>query len=136
MVEVRYFSKSGNTKAVAEAIANAAGVDAKDVNTPIAGQTEVLFLGGAVYAFRIAGELKKFIKTLPQGLIGKVVVFSTSGNPRGASGLIKKQLQKCGFTPAEREFHCVGGRARDAETQQQAAQFVREILGKTTNDET
>lgn len=131
MVEVRYFSKSGNTKAIAEAIANAAGVDAKDVNAPVADQTEVLFLGGAVYAFHIAGKLKKFIKTLPQGSIGKVVVFSTSGNPHGASGLIKKQLQKCGFTPVEREYHCIGGRARDAEAQQQAAQFAREMLGES-----
>lgn len=130
MAEVRYFSKSGNTKMIAEAIAAAAGVGAKDIGEPVKAGTDVLFLGGAVYAFHIAGKLKKFIKTLPPQMSGKVAVFSTAGNPGGASHLIKKQLMKRGITPIEREFHCVGGLASDEAVQKQAADFARDILGK------
>ena len=51
---VRYYSRSGNTKAVAEAIAEAAGVSAISVDASDAAITEpvdVLFIGGALYAY-------------------------------------------------------------------------------------
>lgn len=130
MIEVRYFSKSGNTKAIAEAIAAAAGVEAHDISVPLAEEADILFLGGAVYAFHIAGKLRKFIKMLSSSSAKKVVVFSTAGNPGGASELIKKQLQKCGIEAAESEFHCVGKRAKDEEVQRRAAQFARELIEK------
>lgn len=130
MAEVRYFSKSGNTKVIAEAVAVAAGTEAKDISVPVEAGADVLFLGGAVYAFHIAGKLKKFIKTLPPQLSGKVAVFSTAGNPGGASHLIKKQLVKRGITPIEREFHCVGEKVKDEAVQKQAADFAREIVGQ------
>ncbi len=34
-IEVRYFTRSGNTKKLAEAIAKAVGVEAKTVNEPL-----------------------------------------------------------------------------------------------------
>ena len=71
MVEIRYFSKSGNTKAIAQSIAAAVGAEAHDISTPLSGKADILFLGGAVYAFRIAGKLKKFIKTLSPEAVGK-----------------------------------------------------------------
>ena len=52
-VAVRYYSRSGNTKAIAEAIAKAARVHAVSVDAPMAGLEEtadVLFIGGALYA--------------------------------------------------------------------------------------
>lgn len=130
MVEIRYFSKSGNTKAIAQSIAAAVGAEAHDISTPLSGKADILFLGGAVYAFRIAGKLKKFIKTLSPEAVGKVVVFSTAGNPAGASQLIKKQLRKCGIVPAAEEFHCVGRLAEDEAVQKQAAQFARETIDR------
>lgn len=51
---VRYYSRSGNTKAVAEAIAKGAGVQAVSVDAADAKITEpvdVLFIGGALYAY-------------------------------------------------------------------------------------
>lgn len=128
MVEVRYFSKSGNTKAIAQAIAAAVGAEAYDISMPLSGNTDILFLGGAVYAFHIAGKLKKFIKTLSPESTAKIAVFSTAGNPGGASRLIKKQLEKRGIIPFEQEFHCVGGLAKDEAAQRQAARFAREII--------
>ena len=134
MVEIRYFSRSGNTKAVAQAIAAEVGAEAYDISVPLSGAADILFLGGAVYAFRIAGKLKKFIRTLSPGSAKKIVVFSTAGNPGGASQLIKKQLQKCGIVPAPEEFHCVGGLAKDEAVQKQAAQFAREIIDRLNHD--
>ena len=129
MTEVRYFSRSGNTKVIAEAIAVAAGTQAKDVSVPLTEKPDVLFLGGAVYAFHIAGKLKKFIKTLSPESAGKVAVFSTAGDPRGASHLIKKQLEKRGITPLGQEFHCQGDKVSDEAVQKQAADFARDVIG-------
>lgn len=130
MAEVRYFSRSGNTKAIAEAIAEAIGVEAKDVSAPVAPGTDVLFLGGALYAGGIAGKLKKFIKALSPDQVKSIAVFSTTADPKGAYVKIKKSIDKYGLPALEQEFHCLGKDAKGSEAQQKAAQFAKEVLGK------
>ncbi len=76
---VRYFSKSGHTKKIADAIAKAAGCDAKAIPAPINEPVDILFLGSSVYWAGISAEVKNYIKSLDKTKIGKVVVFSTSG---------------------------------------------------------
>lgn len=63
-IEVRYLSKSGNTKKLADAIARELGITAKPITQAVPTNTDILFLGGAVYWGGINGELKDFIKTL------------------------------------------------------------------------
>lgn len=60
-IEIRYFTKTGNTKKLAEAISEEIGVEAKTVNEPILGETDILFLGSSVYAAGVAAEVKEFI---------------------------------------------------------------------------
>lgn len=63
MVAVRYFSRSGNTKQIAAAIAEGAGVQAvsfTDEPKPTQ-RADILFLGGAPYANIMAPELKAYI---------------------------------------------------------------------------
>ena len=60
-IEVRYYSRGGNTKKIAEAIAGAVGVEAKTVAEPLTGDVDILFLGSAPYAFDVDDEVKKFI---------------------------------------------------------------------------
>lgn len=130
MIEVRYFSRSGNTKAIAEAIAGAAGVEAQDVSVPLGGDTDILFLGGALYAGGIAGKLKKFIKTLSPEQVKTVVAFSTTADPKGAYVKIKKALDQQGMNVHEREFHCLGKEAKGEEACANAARFAKEVLGQ------
>ncbi len=129
-IEVRYFSRSGNTKAIAEAIAKALGTEAKDVNTPLAGEMELLFLGGALYAGGIAGKLKKFIKEIDPGKVRRVVAFSTTADPKGAYVKIKKTLDRYGIPVAEEEFHCLGKDAGESGEQNRAAEFARRIAAE------
>lgn len=65
-VEVRYYSKTGNTKKLAEAVAKAAGVEAKTTSSPIMEGTDILFLGSSVYAAGVDDE--KFVRTILGGL--------------------------------------------------------------------
>ena len=59
-VEVRYYSRSGNTKVLAEAIAKEAGVKAISVDSKeaeINNKVDVLFIGGALYAYGLDNNL-------------------------------------------------------------------------------
>ena len=51
-IEVRYYSKTGNTKKLADGIAKTLGVKAKSLEEPINGEVDVLFLGSSVYGRR------------------------------------------------------------------------------------
>ena len=44
---VRYYTKTGNTKRLAEAIAQAAGVDAQPISVPLTEPVDILFLGNS-----------------------------------------------------------------------------------------
>ena len=63
-VAVRYYTKTGNTKRLAEAIAAAAGTEALPISTPVTEQVDVLFLGNSYYAFTIDPEVRTFVRNL------------------------------------------------------------------------
>ena len=69
---VRYYSKTGNTKKLAEAIASAIGVTAKSVDQPLNEDVDILFICNSVYWAGIDGKVKSFLKS-PGGKIGKLV---------------------------------------------------------------
>ena len=110
-IAVRYYSRSGNTKAVAEAIAKAADVTAVSVdqsNAAITEPVDVLFVGGALYAYGIDSKLKDYLQTLKKEDAKKAVVFSTSWFSRHAIDLIKKGLSEAGIPVSEESFYVRG----------------------------
>lgn len=76
-IAVRYYTKGGNTKKLADAIAKAVGVDAKTVAEPLSEDVDILFLGSSVYAAWVDSSVKSFINGI-NVKIGKVVNFSTA----------------------------------------------------------
>ncbi|MDR0885522.1 MAG: flavodoxin [Clostridiales Family XIII bacterium] len=107
-IEVRYLSKSGNTKKIAEAIAEEVGVSAKPITQSVPAGTDILFLGGAVYAFGIDEELKQFIADLNPSDIGKVAVFSTTAVVKSAYPHVKKELDARGLSSFDKSFNSRG----------------------------
>ncbi|MCC8195513.1 MAG: flavodoxin [Ruminococcus sp.] len=107
-VAVRYFSKSGHTKKVAEAIAGALNCTAMPTSVPVDADVDLLFLGASVYWGGISSDVKKFIDELDKDRIGKVVVFSTSALAERAYPQIKQRLQDKGIRVEERNFYCRG----------------------------
>ncbi|MCR5349602.1 MAG: hypothetical protein K6E20_01275 [Acholeplasmatales bacterium] len=94
MNAVRYYSRGGNTKILAEAIAEELQVEALGIDAKIEEEVETLFLGGALYAYGIDKKLKAYIEQLDKTKIKKVVVFSTSWLSKHAIALIKKGLKE------------------------------------------
>ena len=104
---VRYFSKLGNTKTIAEAIAEGAGVEAVSVTDEpsLQERVDILFLGGAPYANIMAPELKAYADHMEPSVVGKVVLFTTSNWSRRTVLALKKQLRNKGIPVADEYFY-------------------------------
>ena len=128
-VAVRYYSRSGNTQKVAEYIAEAAGVDAVSVDAKDAALSEkvdVLFIGGALYAYGIDDNLKQYLKGLSSDKVGKAVVFSTSWLSKHALDLIKNVLNEKGI-PVESDTLYFKSKAVDG-SRDEAVKFAKKYI--------
>ncbi|MBX4268233.1 flavodoxin family protein [Clostridium estertheticum] len=131
-IQIRYLSKSGNTKKVADAIAKEVGVAAETIENAVPGDTDILFLGGAMYWAGVDNKLKKFILGLDCS-VKKVAIFSTTAVVKSAYPEIKKLLMAKNIFVYDNEFHCKGeflklhkGRP-NADDLELAKQFARDI---------
>ena len=107
-VAVRYYTKTGNTKRLAEAVAAAVGVEAFPISTPVTEAVDVLFLGNSYYAFSIDPEVRKFVASLDPGLVGRIVNFGSAAMLNSTYKKVKAEADKAGIPMDEREFHCRG----------------------------
>ena len=134
-IAVRYYTKTGNTKRLAEAVAKAVGVEALPISTPITEPVDVLFLGNSYYAFTIDPEVRNFIRGLDKNKVGKIVNFGSAAMLNSTYRKVKAEADKAGIPMDEREFHCKGefkgihkGKP-DAKDLEAAAAFARGIVG-------
>ena len=87
-------------KLLAEAIAKGAGVIPISVDEDSAKITEnidVLFIGGALYAYGLDKELNNYLAGIDGKKVKKAVVFSTSWLSKHSIDLIKKALKEKGI---------------------------------------
>ena len=133
-IAVRYYTKTGNTKRLAEAVAKAVGVEALPISTPITEPVDVLFLGNSYYAFTIDPEVRNFIRGLDKNKVGKIVNFGSAAMLNSTYRKVKAEADKAGIPMDESEFHCKGefkGIHRgkpDGSDLEAAAQFARKIV--------
>ncbi|MBR1677385.1 MAG: flavodoxin [Clostridia bacterium] len=128
-VAVRYCSRSGNTKAVAEAIAKRAGVEAVSVDeegAKLSETADVLFIGGALYAYGLDKRLKQYLKTLDKSSAKKAVVFSTSWLSKHSVDLIKRGLTEAGIEVNDEYFYVKN--TPNSEQLLQAEKFAEKFL--------
>jgi flavodoxin len=99
---VLYFSRTGNTKRLAEAIANLAKAPLFDIASSepsIVEKYDPLFIGTPVEGSSPAKEARAFVQTLPKAEGKKVVLFCTFrifGNKRTMKAL-EKELKGKGY---------------------------------------
>lgn len=105
---VRYYTKTGNTKRLAEAIANELGVEAQPLSQPITEAVDVLFLGNSYYAFNIDPEVRNFVASLDKSKVGKIVNFGSAAMLNSTYKKVKAVADKVGIAMDEKEFHCKG----------------------------
>ena len=105
---VRYYTKTGNTKRLAEAIAKELGVEALHISEPVNEAVDYLFLGNSYYAFTIDPEVKAFVASLDKTKIGKIVNFGSAAMLNSTYKKVKKVADKVGIPMDGKEFHCKG----------------------------
>ena len=134
-IAVRYYTKTGNTKRLAEAIANAIGAEAQPISVPVTESVDILFLGNSYYAFSIDPDVRSFIRGLDKGKIGRIVNFGSAAMLNSTYKKVKAEADKIGITMDEREFHCKGefkgihkGKP-DESDMKAAAEFARKVIG-------
>ena len=106
-IAVRYYSRTGNAKKLAEAIAEAVHVEAKTTDEPLREDVDILFLGSSVYANGVDGNIKKFIRSL-NVKVGTVVNFSTAALVKSTYKQVGKLLAEKHIPLAQEEFYCRG----------------------------
>lgn len=133
-IQVRYYTRSGNTARLAGAIAEAAGAKAETVDVPLKEKADMLFLGCSYYAFDVDEAVKRFISENKDN-IGKIVCFGTSAMMKSVYKPMKKVAEGCGLQLAEKDFHCRGsfgpmhkGRPNEDDLKAAAA-FAKEMIG-------
>ena len=137
--EVRYYTRNGGTKKLAEAIGGAVGAEAKTVEVPLEKYADVVFLGSSVYAGKPDPAVIKFINENAKN-IGKIVVFGSACTKKSTYSAIKSAAAGNAVKTAEMFFQCKGeflflnkGRP-NAQDCADAAEFARKqvkLLGVT-----
>ena len=107
-IAVRYYTKTGNTKRLAEAVAAAVGAQALPIGCPVDEPADILFLGNSYYAFTIDPEVRKFIASLDKSKVGRIVNFGSAAMLNSTYKKVKAEAAKVGIPVDAREFHCKG----------------------------
>lgn len=134
-IAVRYYTRSGNTKKLAEAIAEAVGTKAETTSAPLTEDVDILFLGSSVYGGGVDSDVRKFISGIDVR-VGRVVNFSTAALVKSSYKQIAKLLAEKQIPLAQEEFACKGSFAfmhrgkPDADDCKAAAEFAKKMLSK------
>ena len=107
-IAVRYYTKTGNTKRLAEAVAEALGVPALPLGEPLEEPMDLLVLGNSWYAFSLDPEVRAYIRSLDKSRVGQIAVFSTAAMMGSIRKKVKAEADKTGIPVAASEFHCRG----------------------------
>jgi flavodoxin len=137
MTDVAVFvdSRGGNTRKVADAIAEELGVTVGDITASLPDDVKLLFLGSGTYGGKPGEALMKFIGS--GSFTGKkVAMFGTSASPAGSEKMIAVMtdaLKQKGATISG-SYHCGGkflvlnwGRP-NKEDLDNAKKFAREMV--------
>ena len=136
-VSVLVDSRGGNTRKVADAIAEEMGIKATDVTTSQPGDAKILFLGSGTYGGKPGQEMMKFIGS--GNFSGrKVAILGTSGSLAGGQNMIVAMtniLKEKGAIILG-SYHCRGKTFLvnwghpNKEDLDNAKKFAREMLNK------
>ena len=132
-IAVRYYTRSGNTKKLADAISEALNIEAFDVSVPLREKADILFLGCSYYAFDVDEAVKDFIVN-NKDHIGGIVCFGTSAMMKSMKKPVSKVAKTVGVTVSDKEFHCHGRfgkihkRHPDADDLKAASEFAKKVV--------
>lgn len=105
---IRYYSKFGHSKQMAEAIENIVGAKAATIDSPLTEYIDTLYLGAGIFLGKVNGAVMDFIASLTPDLVGKVVCFGSCAIINSPVPQMRKALEARGITVSPQEFTCKG----------------------------
>ena len=106
-IEVRYYSRGGHTRKLAEAVAQVLAVTARGVDEPMEGRADVVFLCSSVYGGLPDKQVTDFVKQNARD-IGRLVVLSTSASGKSTFTRLKAVAEDMGIRVSDAYYHCPG----------------------------
>lgn len=108
MNAIRYYSKFGHSRMMAEAIEDIVGAKAATVAEPLSQPIDVLVLGAGAYMGRVGGAVDDFIDSLTPDKVGCVVLFGSCAIIESPVPRMRKALEKKGIKVCDKSFTCKG----------------------------
>jgi flavodoxin len=107
--EVIYYSRSGNTKKVADAIAQVLGKVSETVapDYPLE-NVGILFLGAGAYSNKVDKRMTEFIRTLNSSRVKNVALFGTYGWHKNFLNYMRDILKAQGINVVDETYSCKG----------------------------
>lgn len=106
-IAIRYYSKLGHTKDIAQAMAEEAGVTAVSIagESSLQKKADILFLGGAPYANVMDRKLRAYAEAIDPSMVSKIVLFTTSNWSRRTVMGLRRILERKGIEVEKRYFY-------------------------------
>lgn len=105
---IRYYSKFGHSKQMAEAIEDIVGAKAAMVAEPLNEPVETLYLGAGVFLGKVGGAVMDFISTLTPDKVKCVVLFGSCAIIESPVPQMRKALESRGIAVSDKSFTCKG----------------------------
>ena len=104
---VAYYTRSGNTKKMAETVGRVLGVTPTDISEGLSEDVQTLFLGCSPYAFKLVPEVEKFIIENAEK-IGRIVCFGSCASGHSVAKKVRKVARENGIRFYKQSFKCFG----------------------------
>jgi flavodoxin len=139
-IKVMYYTRSGNTKKVAEAIAEEFDTNAEKLPPAfMPDRVDLLFIGAGVYMGNADSKVRDFIRILTPAKIKNVAVFGTGAEDKAIKAM-KELLKAQGINVVEESFLCRGKtlgifsrKHPDEKDLENARNFAKNVVSKLEN---
>ena len=108
MNAIRYYSKFGHSRQMAEAIEDIAGAKAAPVFEPLNEPVDILFLGAGVFLGKVNAAVIDFIGSLTPEKVRCVVLFGSCAIIDSPVPQMLKALKARGIQVCDKSFTCKG----------------------------
>lgn len=106
---VIYFSKTGNSKKIAESVATALQTKAEDIKLkPVLNEVDLLFIVGGIYGGASLPDLKEFVEGIKENNVHKVALITSCLSKKQRQDMIRDILIRNKIEVVAEEFICRG----------------------------
>lgn len=104
-----YFTKTGHSKEIAEAIAQEFKLQAEDIKTnPVMKDVDLLFIVGGIYGGKSDPAMLGYIKNIDGRMVQKAALITSCASKRKKQDMIRKLLESNQIAVVADEYICRG----------------------------